>query len=161
MTEIDSFCSNCKSRINKYDYYITGDQSKIFCSENCMKSVLNEEKEYSGIYNIRTCKGYDYCKQLGNLRNICVFKRKITKDLYDPLRPHKPSDYPNWCSPSEVSMIVGNMKLLDFIKKSEEESRELNQESLKQNKLTNYLTWVILAVSILNLVAAIIGVLFK
>ena len=48
-----------------------------------------------------------------------------------------------------------------FIKKSEEESRELNQESLKQNKLTNYLTWVILAVSILNLVAAIIGVLFK
>ena len=84
MTEIDSFCSNCKLEINKYDYYITGDQSKIFCSENCMKSVLNEEKEYSGIYNIRTCKGYDYCKQLGNLRNIRLSKLVLSfRSFYD------------------------------------------------------------------------------
>lgn len=161
MNKIDSYCSNCKSKIDKYDYYITGDQSKYFCSENCMKTILPDEKAYEGIYNIRTCKGYDYCKQLGNLREICVFEKKITKDIYDPLRPYKPSDYPNWCSPSEVSIIVGNMKLLDFIKKSEDESRKLTLESLKQNKLTNHLTWVMLIVSILNLVSVILEILFK
>lgn len=161
MKEIDIHCSKCNSEINEYNYYITGDKSKIFCSEECMKSILYNENEYGGIYNIQTCKGFDYCKQLGNLRNICVFNRKISKDLYDPLRLKKSSDYPNWCSPSEVSMIMGNMKLLDFIKKSEEDSRRFNLDSFNQVKLTNHLTWVMLFVSILNLIAVILEIFFK
>lgn len=161
MKETRIYCSNCNSKIDKYDYYVNANKSRYFCSESCMKSILYNLTEDDRIYNIRTCIGYDYCKQLGNLRNICVFNREISEDLYDPLRIPKTSDYPNWCSPSEVSIIVGNMKLLDFIKKSEDESRKLNIESLKQNKLTNYLTWVMLFVSIANLASVILDILFK
>lgn len=71
------------------------------------------------------------------------------------MRVPQNSDYPSWCSPAEVSIIVSNMKLFDFVKKSEEESSRLNAESLTQNRLTNLLTWVMLVVSIVNLILLI------
>lgn len=155
MKKFDVLCPVCESEINEYDYYISGDKRIVFCSEECVKTVLPNAFMVDGIYNIKTCRGHDYCKKLGNTREICVFTKEINEELFNPMRIPKKTDYPNWCSPAEVSIIVGNMKLLDFVKKSEEKSTKLNKETLKQSKLTNRLTWIMLVVSLVNLLLLI------
>ena len=155
MKKFDVSCLVCNSEIDEYDYYVSGDRRIVFCSEECAKTILHNAHMFDGIFNIRTCRGYDYCKELGNVRNMCIFTREINEELYNPLRLPQKSDYPSWCSPAEVSIIVGNMRLFDFVKKSEEESSRLNADSLTQNRLTNLLTWVMLVVSIVNLILLI------
>lgn len=161
MQKIEISCSICNSDINKSNFYITGDNSIYFCCEKCMKTFLDNADEFNGIYNIKRCTGYNYCEKLGNIHENCIFKRKITKDLYDPLRKPEKSDFPNWCSPAEISMIVSNMNLLDFVEKSEKESTELNTKTLEQNKLTNKLTWIMLIVSVANLISTILSIIYK
>ena len=155
MEKFDFKCPICGSEINEYDYYISGDKRLCLCSEDCVKKILHNAFMVDGIFNIKICKGHDYCKRLGNLRKVCIFTKEITEELYSPMRLPQKSDYPNWCSPAEVSIIVGNMKLYNKIKKSERESSRLNNESLHQNKLTYLITLIMLIVSVINLILLI------
>ena len=83
---------------------------------------------------------------------MCKFKNNITehKSPIDDIIPGK--THPNWCSPAEVSQIISNARLYNFVKKSEESSAQLNEESFNQNKTTKNLTWIMTGVSIVNLI---------
>ena len=54
--------------------------------------------------------------------------------------------------PAEVSQIISNAQLFNFVKRSEEASTQLNEESFNQNKTTKNLTWIMTGVSIVNLI---------
>ena len=49
---------------------------------------------------------------LNNLRKKCRFKEKYTGSGFNPYAP-KPK-YPEFCHPSEISVIKSNVKLFNF-----------------------------------------------
>lgn len=151
MKKISEKCSICGDDIDEYAYYIIDDK-KYYCCEECAKKAIDEENFEGDIWDIRFCPAYDYCYQLNNLRKMCKFKNNITehKSPIDDIIPGK--THPNWCSPAEVSQIISNARLYNFVKKSEESSAQLNEESFNQNKTTKNLTWIMTGVSIVNLI---------
>lgn len=155
MEKIKDKCMVCNGKIDEYAFYVT-DSKKYFCSEECVEKVVDEEEFDENIWDIQFCPAYDYCDQLNNIRKMCKFKNNITpeKSVWENIT----TNYPNWCSPSESSQIISNVKLYNFVKKSEKISDKLNKESFKQNKTTKNLTWIMTGVSIVNLILILVQI---
>lgn len=147
-------CKICGSKINKYDFYSTIDKKEFFCSEKCCEDNYYNT-EYDNYIYISTCGGYFDCKKLDNVYDMCRIVRKIQfpKRILDNLNIP-----PKRCPPAEISIIRTNMKLYDFIKTSEKQSSELNNETLKLTKSNVKLAKAMLALSTINVVGIIIQI---
>ena len=155
MKKINKKCEICNSEIDEYNYYVTEDGVKYFCSENCAKKAICDYELSNKIYNNQICKAYDYCKQLNNnIEDRCKYTKEITKESYTTM--FHPIDFHIQCQPSQISMILGNMKLYEFVKKTEEDSKKLNEETLKLTKENICLARAMLFVSIVNLILIIV-----
>lgn len=150
-------CSICNSEINGYRFYMTEDKKQYFCSEECAEQKL-EETNNEIIWDYGFCPVYKYCKQLDNIRGKCTFKNKLTKSQFGSNHIPRSYESPNYCSPAEASQIISNVKLFNYVKKSEKESTELNKSSLELNKSTYSLTRAMLFVSIANLILIVLQI---
>ena len=154
MTEV---CSQCGGVISKFDFYLTPDKKYIFCSEDCCKEFYEEHNEYDTFKDVDICPGYNDCKKFDNIREKCAYVGEID------FNPH-PGDYldntglsknlvtGNRCSPAQISIIRSNIKLFDFVKKTEEESSKLNQETLKLTRINTLLAVAMLITTVINLI---------
>lgn len=149
MSETET-CKICNDKINPDHYFTNKSESYYICSEECADKIRDEE-----LYQIQYCIAYDECDQLNNLRQMCIFEEKYTGgfNLYSPLPKH-----PNFCSPSEVSMIKSSVKLLNFVKESEERATELNNETLKLTHDNIKLAKAMFAITIFNSILIIIQI---
>lgn len=157
MKKIEEKCEICGSEIDEYSFYVSEDR-KYYCSNECVEKELDNEEFNKDVWDIQFCPAYDYCKQLNNTRKKCIFKNNITeeKSPVDKVMPGNTS--PNWCHAAEASQIISNVKLFNFVKKSEESSAQLNEESFNQNKTTKNLTYVMTGVSIVNLILIVVQI---
>lgn len=90
---------------------------------------------------------------------MCIFKEKYERNsfnIYSTLSKH-----PSFCSPSEVSMIKSNVKLLNFVEESEKRATELNNETLILTKDNIKLAKAMLTVSIFNLVLIVVQIILQ
>ena len=68
-------------------------------------------------------------------------------------------DFPvHRCPPAEISIIRTNMKLYDFVKKSEEHSSKLNEETLELTKSNVRLAKVMLILTAVNVCGVIVQI---
>lgn len=158
MTEV---CSQCGGVISKFDFYLTPDKKYRFCSEDCCKEFYEEHNEYDTFKDVDICPGYNDCKKFDNIREKCAYVGEIDFNPY-------PGDYlantglsknlvtGNRCSPAQISIIRSNIKLFDFVKKTEEESSKLNQETLKHTRINTGLAVAMLITSVVNLIIFIL-----
>ncbi|WP_296879032.1 hypothetical protein [uncultured Methanobrevibacter sp.] len=144
MIEIEN-CKICNNKIDPEEYFTNSDKSYYLCSEECADKIKDED-----IYQIKYCIAYDECKQLNNLRQKCRFEEKYTGSRFNPYAPMP--KHPNFCHPSEVSVIKSNVRLLNFVEESEKRATELNNETLKLTKDNVKLAKAMLIVSIVNLI---------
>ena len=138
-------CKICNNKIDHDEYFTNSDKSYYLCSEECADKIKDED-----IYQIKYCIAYDECKQLNNLRQKCRFEEKYTGSRFNPYAPMP--KHPNFCHPSEVSVIKSNVRLLNFVEESEKRATELNNETLKLTKDNVKLAKAMLIVSIVNLI---------
>lgn len=75
---------------------------------------------------------------------------------YDNRNVSKMADIGKRCSPAQISIIRSNIKLFDFVKKTEEESSKLNQETLKHTRINTGLAVAMLITSVVNLIIFIL-----
>lgn len=154
-------CSQCGEPINNFDYYLTPKGEYIFCSEDCCKEFYKEHKEYYTFYDVDICPGYNDCKKFDNIRDMCKYEKKINlkpknRVPYDNRNVSKMADIGKRCSPAQISIIRSNIKLFDFVKKTEEESSKLNQETLKHTRINTGLAVAMLITSVVNLIIFIL-----
>ena len=152
--KINKKCFKCNSEISSSRFYVTGDNKYHFCSEECFENSVYFFPE-STFRLVKVCPGYDYCSELENTRKKCIFIKELTEDRHSPLYSKKLNEYPNWCSPAEVSIIMSNMRLFNFVKKSEKEASILNKETIELTRRNNHLAIAMLIVTIANLILMI------
>ena len=131
MIEIEN-CKICNNKIDPEEYFTNSDKSYYLCSEECADKIKDED-----IYQIKYCIAYDECKQ-------------YTSSGFNPYAPMP--KHPNFCHPSEVSVIKSNVRLLNFVEESEKRATELNNETLKLTKDNVKLAKAMIIVSIVNLI---------
>lgn len=151
-------CSVCNSEINAYEFYMSEDKKQYFCSVDCAEQRLEESNFMETITGYGFCPAYRYCKQLDNIRGKCTFKHELTKSQFSASHIPRSYESPNYCSPAETSQIISNVKLFNYVKRSEEDSAELNKSSFELNKSTYSLTRVMLFVSIANLILIVVQI---
>lgn len=154
-------CDQCGELTSEFDYYQTLDGEYIFCSKECCEEFYEEHNEYDTFKDVDICPGYDDCKKFDNIRGMCAYVGEID---FNPL----PRDYlsntglsknivtEKRCSPAQISIIRSNIKLFDFVKKTEEESSKLNQETLKHTRINTGLAVAMLITSVVNLIIFIL-----
>lgn len=143
-------CAECNSLINKKNFYI-GSNDKYYCSSKCFAKSNNNDEGIHIVY----CVAYDACKQLNNTRSKCIFKENVSNNnIWAPYTPK----YPNFCESSEISMILSNVKLLNFVEEKEKNSAELNNKTLALTQDNVKLAKAMLIVSFINLFLIIIQI---
>lgn len=154
MTEV---CSQCGEPINNFDYYLTLKGEYIFCSEDCCEEFYEEHNEYDTFENEILCPAYYDCEKFDNIRNMCIHTSKLRFGLAKlNLENSVVTNSVEWCSPADVTIIRSNIKLFDFVKKTEEESSKLNQETLKHTRINTGLAVAMLITSVVNLIIFIL-----
>lgn len=146
-------CKVCGSNIDSYDFYVTEDKTEFFCSYDCCEKFC-EETNVMDFIHASTCGGYYDCKKLNNIDGRC---RTFNEINLDPLNLNMDIT-PNRCPPAEISIIRTNMKLYDFVKKSEEQSSKLNEETLEFTKSNVRLAKVMLILTAVNVAGVIIQI---
>lgn len=147
-------CKVCKSDIDSYDFFATEDMEEFFCSEDCCKKNYNE-MGYNDYRHISTCGGYYDCKKLNNISDMC----QTDHEIHFSQMGMSTLDFPvHRCPPAEISIIRTNMKLYDFVKKSEEHSSKLNEETLELTKSNVRLAKVMLILTAVNVCGVIVQI---
>ena len=148
-------CKQCGEIPSEFEYYSTLDEKYIFCSEDCCEDFYEEHKEYDIFKDINICPGYYACKKFDNIRNMCIhtYCLRFGKAKYkNKMNFSNSIPKGEWCSPAEVSIIKSNIKLFDFVKKTEDESSKLNKETLIHTRVNTILAVAMLFTSVINLV---------
>lgn len=144
-------CKICNNKIDPDEYFTNHDESYYLCSEECADKIKDED-----IFHIKYCIAYNECNQLNNLRRMCTFEEKYNSSSLNPYSSL--SKHPNFCHPSEVSVIKSNVKLLNFVEESEKRATELNNETLNLTKDNVKLAKAMFAVTIFNSILIIIQI---
>ena len=147
----------CGSKINSYDFYVTDDKKEFFCSNDCCKEY-HDKIGYSNYIHFSTCGGYYDCEKLNNIDDRC---RSFNKINFSQMGFSSIDVIPNRCPPAEISIIRTNMKLYDFVKKSEEQSSKLNEETLKLTKSNVKLAKVMLILTAVNVCGVIAQIILQ
>ena len=150
-------CKICGSYINSYDFYETDDKTEFFCSQECCKKFY-KETNVNDFIHASTCGGYYDCKKLNNIDDRC---RTFNKINFSPLGFPPMDITPNRCPPAEISIIRTNMKLYDFVIKSEEESSRLNEETLELTKSNVKLAKTMLILTAANVCGVIVQIILQ
>jgi hypothetical protein len=163
-------CSQCKKSLDPFNYFslrkyedsddIDDDdillESYNFCSTECSKKFLQglDSPEGFDFFEMSRCVGYYDCKRLDNLRRMCESKElKSLSNAPDFMLSSLVR--PPVCSPAEVGIIKSNIRLLDLFEKFDEVSTNISKEMLDHTKQMKYLTWILLFISVLNLILLI------
>lgn len=150
-------CKICGSYINSYDFYVTDDKTEFFCSQECCKKFYNETNVNDFIHE-STCGGYYDCKKINNIDDRCKTSTKIN---FSHLGFSTIDITPNRCPPAEISIIRTNMKLYEFVKKSEDESSRLNKETLELTKSNVKLAKAMLILTAANFCGVILQIVLQ
>lgn len=146
-------CDRCGELTSEFDYYQTLDGEYIFCSKECCEEFYEEHNEYDTFENEILCPAYYDCEKFDNIRNMCIHTSKLRFGLAKlNLENSVVTNSVEWCSPADVTIIRSNIKLFDFVKKTEEESSKLNQETLKLTRINTLLAVAMLITSVINLI---------
>lgn len=150
-------CKTCESEINSYNFFTTDDKKEFFCSKDCCKKNY-DDTGYQDYLHFSTCGGYYDCKKLNNISGMCQTVHEIHFSQFG-----MPSlDFPvHRCPPAEISIIRTNMKLYDFVKKSEEESSRLNEETLELTKSNVKLAKAMLIFTVANVCGVIVQIILQ
>lgn len=149
-------CKVCNAEIDSYDFFATDKMDMFFCSEDCCKEYY-DETGYDDYRHVSTCGGYYDCEKLNNISDRCRTCHKINFSEFGVSL-----DFPvNRCPPAEISIIRTNMKLFDFVKKSEEQSSKLNEETLELTKSNVRLAKVMLILTAVNVVGVIVQIILQ
>lgn len=142
-------------KINSYEYWVTKNHEDYFCSEECYKKIYDEDMDSEFIY-ISTCPGYKDCEKLNNIRRMCRIENTIShpKSQYD-FNLETPI---TWCNPAQLSIIRTNVKTYEFIVDSQEKTDSINKETIKLSKLNVILAFVMIGISLINLIVMIVNI---
>ena len=114
-----------------------------------------EKTGYSDYIHYSTCGGYYDCEKLNNIYGRCRTSNEINfSQLGSPIL----EILPNRCPPAEISIIRTNMKLYNFVKQSEEQSSELNEETFNLTKFNVKLTKAMLVLAAINAIGIIVQI---
>lgn len=156
MKLINERCTMCDSKINPYEFFISEEGSKFFCSPECCKDYYNKFHEEYFIYK-SICSGYDECYELNNISERCKTEKKLHMSQYGFPHGFKQTR----CLPSEISIIRTNMKLYNFVKQSDERSSKLNEETLELAKSNVKLAKAMLIFTVANVCGVIVQIILQ
>lgn len=154
-------CENCDNKLYKFDFlslrkygeiddveYL--DESHNICSINCaniVKGGLKNPDDFR-LYEVKRCVGYYECERLDNLRGICENKEEV--GVSHPFGINL-SGLNRQCEPAQVGIIKSSLKLLDLMDEFDKKSTDLNNKMLKHTKSMNWLSKLILIITVVNL----------